>query len=276
MSKLRIKKKKKLYNRLEDFSGNFPVLMCTPVPMLDHKISASLSNFIAGNVARKVALPTTMDSRNPENARNRVIDEFLTKPDMRCHTHLMFIDADTMPVNPYSIEKMLQLDKPVVSGITPIGYKHESTGENGEANTEYGMYWNVRKADPKRNLYLNEMPNKPFAAEYVGASCLLVRRDVLEKLEKPYMKTTYCANEVEFVKGEDYYFCEQIRKAGYEITVHPEIQCRHFHVLDMLDIILMLARYAEGMTDQGVLAGYKARIKELEQELEMLKLPEAV
>ena len=69
--RLKIKKRKReeVYTKTENFSGDYPVLLATPVPMLDHKISAGLSNFIAGVVARKVALPMTLDSRAPENAR---------------------------------------------------------------------------------------------------------------------------------------------------------------------------------------------------------------
>ena len=99
LSKLKIKKRKKplmvkrhqdtTLEGLEKYSGGFKVLICTPVPMYDHKISASLSNFISGCVARQVGLPLTLDSRDPEQARNRAINQFLTNPDFQMHTHIL-------------------------------------------------------------------------------------------------------------------------------------------------------------------------------------------
>ena len=91
---------------------------------------------------------------------------------------------------------------------------------------------------------------------------MLVRRDVLERMEKPYMKSEYDHDEVDFVKGEDYYFCEKARELGYKIWIDPHIQCHHFHVMDMLEIILMLARYAESMNDDKYKKGMRNRIKD--------------
>jgi hypothetical protein len=260
--KLKIKKHNKVHHKIEDFAGGYPVLIATPVPMIDHKISASLSSFIAGAVARQVALPFTLDSRSPEQARNKIISQFLEDPGMKNHTHICFIDADTMPDNPFAIEKLLMHDKAVTSGITPIGYKHEE---------KFGMYWNARLEGAGRNLYLDEMPQKLFKSEFVGGSCLLVRRDVLERLEKPYMKAEYDHDQIEFIKGEDYYFCEKIRELVYKIWIDPHVQCHHFHMLDMLEIILMVADYAKNMGDDKYKIGMQRRIEDQDKIMEAME-----
>jgi hypothetical protein len=273
LSKLRIKKRDKTVEkkmetveehqkRLEGFGGNFEVLMVTPVPMLDHKIIAPLSNFLSGAAARRIGLPKTMDSRNPENARNAMIQEFLHNPDFAHHTHILFVDADTAPIDPYAIEKLLSADKPVISGITPIAYKPK---------TQMGMFWNVRVEGKDRNIWISEVPEKElFKAEYVGASFLLIRRDVLEKLSKPYMKTEYDFEQIQFVKGEDYYLCEKIRNAGFDIWIDPEVQCHHWHSMDMLEMILMISRYA-AQSDDGSTQGLLDKIEEQGKEIEKLK-----
>lgn len=246
-----------------EFAGEYPVVIGVPVPMIDHKFMAGLSHFITGAAARKVGLPLTVDSRNSENGRNQIIEEFLTKPEFKDKKYLFFVDNDTVPVNPHTIEEMIKLDKPVVSGVTPITYKR---------GKDMYMYWNVRREKEKRSLFLDELPNQPFTCDYVGGSCILIRRDVLEKLEPPYQKATYCEKQIHFKIGEDYYFCDKVRNAGFEIWIHPALQCRHYHVLDMLDIILMLARYAQSMTDEGVRKSYEYRIAETLRELEELKI----
>lgn len=260
--KLKLIKKKQPPQKSFTYPENYPVIIGVPVPMIDHKVMIGLSHFITGTSARKVALPLTVDSRNSENGRNRIIKDFLTMPEYKDKTHLFFIDADTVPDDVHALEKMLMLDKPVVSGITPIAHKH---------GKELSLYWNVRREKDKRNLYLDEMPSTPFVADYVGGSCMLIRRDVLEKLEVPYQMATYCDEQINFKIGEDYYFCDKIRNAGFELWVQPQIMCHHYHTMDMLDIIFMLARYAKSMTDEGVIKSYEGKIKDLLDEIERLK-----
>ena len=57
-------------------------------------------------------------------------------------------------------------------------------------------------------------------------------------------------------------FCEKIRELGYKIWVDPHVQCHHFHMLDMLEMILMLADYAESMNDDQYKVGMRNRIKD--------------
>ena len=261
MSKLRIKRRKKLgtpeehAEELGQFSGNFDILVVVPVPTFDHKVCAALSNFLSGVSARHIGLVRLIDGRNPENARNAMIDKFLYDDDYKKHTHILFVDADTCPLNPYALEKLLIADKPIISGITPVLWRQ---------NQQTGMFWNVRIPDKPRNLWLNEVPETGlFKAEYVGASFMLCRRDALEKLSKPYMKLEYDFECIQFKKGEDYYFCEKLRDAGFDIWIDPEVQCHHYHYMDMMEIIQMLSRYGEQNSEE--VAVLKERIEELEK-----------
>jgi hypothetical protein len=217
-------------------SPNFPVLIGVPVPMIDSKNNHRLTGFIAGCAARKIAIPDLPTSRTTEFSRNMIINDFLTRPEYKSMRYLMFIDADTCPIDDYAIERMMMLDKDVVSGVTPIMFGDKDNKQ---------MFWNV-VVGTCGNMPLNELPEKPFRANRVGGSCLLIKREVLEKLKKPYQKPTYDEDYVQFKQSEDYYFCQNILDAGYDIWVDPTVMCHHFHIEDYFDWIEFVTKLLNG------------------------------
>jgi len=214
----------------------FPVMIATPFSSLDKKVSTGLCNFVSGAVGRRVAIPYMIESRAAEFGRNAAIRDFLGNPEYQQHDYLMFLDADTVPMDPFAIETMMAMDKDVVSGVTPI-FIH---GDN-----VFGLNWNVRANGNDWNMYLNEMSNKPFIADKVGGSCMLIKRAVLEALEPPYQKPEYDADHINFAIGEDYYFCNKIRQAGFDIWVNPEIQCHHYHTVDLMDMLKIMVDFVQ-------------------------------
>lgn len=50
----------------------------------------------------------------------------------------------------------------------------------------------------------------------VGGGCMLIKREVFDKLKKPYFQYTP-AGEKTLKKGEDYFFCDKVREAGMKI-----------------------------------------------------------
>ncbi len=61
-------------------------------------------------------------------------------------------------------------------------------------------------------------------------------------MSKPYQKSVMNESHDEFVTSEDYYFCNQIRKAGFDIWIDPTQMCSHFHTVDLLEIVEMIAQ----------------------------------
>lgn len=51
---------------------------------------------------------------------------------------------------------------------------------------------------------------------YIATGCLLIDMSVFKKMEKPYFHVDYVRDANEFL-GEDYSFCETVRKLGYNI-----------------------------------------------------------
>lgn len=147
-------------------------------------------------------------------ARNVIIEAFL-KSDKQ---YLMMVDADTIPpANTISdLISLLEGDgsADVATGITPRIHGKQFT------SNVYINYADVENPSP-----IHELPRSPFRVVGCGASCLLIKREILEKLSKPYCKT------IEFDNGaycsEDLYLCEQVIKAGGTIVAHPGVVCGH-------------------------------------------------
>jgi len=130
----------------------------------------------------------------------------------------MMVDADTIPPMD-AIPKLLSLlegdgGTDMATGITNrIGERHHT------ANV-YRTYQDVENPET-----IGDLPQSPFRVVGCGASCIIIKREILEKISKPYCKT------IEFDNGaycsEDLYLCEQITKAGGTIVAHPGVVCGH-------------------------------------------------
>lgn len=145
-------------------------------------------------------------------ARNTLVDLFMTHSDA---DYLMMVDADTVPPE-HAIDDLLAVDADVVTGVTPI----------------------TRGGEIMTNVFRDETPLKsteeyetPFEVRGCGASCLLIKREVFEKLEKPYFKA------IEFDNGnrcsEDLYFCDAVRGHGMHIVCQPSVVCKHFKTVSL-------------------------------------------
>lgn len=144
-------------------------------------------------------------------ARNTLIQAFL-KSDA---DHLLMIDSDTIP--PVDVVSQLQTllkDCDVATGITPI-IKKEGRSANVFITTK----------DVEKFIPFESLPTIPFEVKGCGASCIMIKRSILEKISEPYCKT------IEFDNGaycsEDLYLCEQITNAGGKIMAHPLVICGH-------------------------------------------------
>jgi GT2 family glycosyltransferase len=190
----------------------------------------STSQFLAKAFARGVADYVCYEARTPDIARNVGILAFLHRPLHARKTHLFLLDDDSTPVNDFVIERLMGLNKPVVAGVTPIIRKSEET---------FDCYWSpiIKNESGKlENIGIDEMPKKQFKAHRTGGTCLLLRRDALQKLEPPYQKFEFNEHQTKLLRSEDIYFSDKLREAGFDIWIDPESICHHFHTQDILDI----------------------------------------
>jgi hypothetical protein len=170
-----------------------------------------------------ISIYPTMSVQPVDNARNEIVDEFL-KSDC---THLFFIDSDTIPP-PEALDQLLKLDCDIATAITPI-----IELDQNRVNDSSGFY--------KRSniLGMNDELLQPDTGvqdvKAAGGSCILIKRKVLEELEKPIFRFVYkdCHPEgVSFngskdMMSEDYYFCAKALGKGFTMKCDTAIIAKH-------------------------------------------------
>lgn len=68
----------------------------------------------------------------------------------------------------------------------------------------------------------DKVPHEPFKVYAAGSAGMLIRRHVLEELEKPYFENTDGSSQ-----NEDLNFCTKVREAGFEIWCNPNESLGH-------------------------------------------------
>ncbi len=158
----------------------------------------------------------TMGVSPVDNARNEIVEEFL-KSDC---THLMMIDADTIPPMD-ALDKLLAHDLDIVTALTPI-IEHDAKRIN-DSNGFYKKYNAVGWDDQflQANVGLQKIRG-------CGASCILIKRNVLEKMEDPWFRFTYKddTGKKTFI-GEDVYFIMMSIGKGFVPMADTSIICGH-------------------------------------------------
>lgn len=123
-------------------------------------------------------------------------------------THLLLTDDD-MVYEKDTLERLLARKKDVI-----------------------GVNYNVRRPTDEFTLvieYLDDVKpkeNEPFKCKAIGGGMLLVDLSILKKVGRPYF--SYDVNkDGAITMSNDWYFCRQIRKAGYDIWCDPTIPVKH-------------------------------------------------
>jgi len=141
-------------------------------------------------------------------------------------THLYFMDSDVVPPE-NTLKRLYDYDLPIVAGLYPMRVNEEDTWSfKGDSERKaYGGWW-------PRSVPL---PDGLTEADAIGGSTLLVKREVFEKLERPWFKIVYKAieNGHAYDEGEDEYFSRIARQAGYKIMVDPAIICKHYNYKEL-------------------------------------------
>lgn len=133
--------------------------------------------------------------------------------------YLLFVDDDmTFPDD--TLDRLISHKKEIIgvasnSRILPLSTTVGLMDEEG----------NYMHPD-KNPTWKMKLPEELFKAYFVGTGVMLIDMKVFEKLSKPYF--TFTSNEDgKVIKGEDGYFCEEAKKAGYEIWCDPTISIGH-------------------------------------------------
>ena len=123
-------------------------------------------------------------------------------------THLLLTDDD-MVYEKETLERLLTHKKDII-----------------------GVNYNVRRITNEFSLvleYLDDVEPKEdeiFKVKAMGGGMILVDINIFKKMEKPYFG--YDVNpDGAITMSNDWYFCRQARKAGYDIWCDPTIPIKH-------------------------------------------------
>ncbi len=191
---------------------------------LPHTGGTHMAWALAFNALKKPEpyLVIEMSGQPVDIARNLICENFLNTG----ATWLFFLDTDVMlgrlePNNTVvndkdALMKMLNYNIPVVTGVY---YRRSDPPVPGI----YKYFPDMRPAPGHRPI--TEYPlDQLFEVDAVGAGCLLIRKDVLEKVPRPWFKFGEIqANEF----SEDFYFNHKCKNHGIPTMCDPSVQCRH-------------------------------------------------
>jgi GT2 family glycosyltransferase len=165
---------------------------------------------------RELALPNgTVCRKLPglpfDQARNQLVKSMLRDGS----PWILFLDDDVIPP-PDTYDKLSSLGKEIVSGvywkrqgkIVPAAY---------------------RKAHPNPTPIPSIVGELPVPVDYVGAGCLLVHRSVFETVKYPWFEWKLDREDLPLHErvGEDFDFCNKARSAGFQVTLHQGVRCKH-------------------------------------------------
>ena len=157
----------------------------------------------------------TVDNCVIQDARNQAVARMF---ETGCDA-VLFIDSDqTFPKD--ALDVLIETHKEIVG--YPIIRKtppyYPNIGRWDEAKGEYVVYEDYPK-------------NYIFQVDYIGMGFTYIRKEVFEKLEKPYFDFEWFVNEKykkgERMVGEDVYFCKRAKAAGFKIWAYPMLEIGH-------------------------------------------------
>lgn len=148
---------------------------------------------------------------NTPNSRNDLVKSMLDGG----HTHLFFMDSDmTFPSN--TLSRLLQHDKEIVAGLYNRKIPPFATV--------------IFKSDPSNKEWSTYNPtpeDKLIEVAAAGTGCMLIKREVFEKLEWPWFSYQPDPNGKQRFMSEDVVFCINAREKGIITYCDCTIKCGH-------------------------------------------------
>lgn len=125
-------------------------------------------------------------------------------------THLYFLGIDTIPPADV-LERLLAHEKGIVGGV----YWGRHGAENGTSQS--AVAW-LHGNTPEENMKIFLGRNRLLKINGMGMDCVLIRRDVLEKVSWMSWEQN----------DDDYPFYDKAFQEGYDCNIDTNIQCRHY------------------------------------------------
>ena len=147
-------------------------------------------------------------------ARNTIVKTFIDQKD---YEWVVFVDDDVVP--PSNALDIIEEDKAydIVAGYAPI-IREFKPGEQSII-MNFANFDGQVPPEPEED-YIYEVKN-------VGFGFIAIKKEVFDKIKKPYFDFFFKDEDGTTVRGEDIYFCDKVREAGFKIMLDPRLKCKH-------------------------------------------------
>lgn len=202
---------------------------------------------VLNNMNIKFMVEFTQNESLISRARNNLIAKAMTNKES---THFMFIDSD-ISWNPIEIIKLIIRDKDLVGGIYPLKTLNFDNIKNIK-NIENKSISDIKKELIKFNYNtINnanaEIKNSCLEVKHIATGFMLIKRNVIEKLQQAYPSTKYIDDigflnkteeenafalfdtsvEYDHYLSEDWLFCERWKSIGGKVYCDITISLSH-------------------------------------------------
>lgn len=174
-----------------------------PLVALKGKPLVSLCSTLCTTDAEMALLVT----EGPYIPYNRLLLVNLAKEE-KCE-YLFFVDSDVVYPKD-TLARLLAHDKDVVAGH----YKMKTAPPMGMAFDLDGT-----------RIPIEAMPHTLFELGAIGCGCMLIKLHIFEKLERPFFQVRIEGDDL--VVSEDVWFCDRVRRAGFQVWCDPTIELYH-------------------------------------------------
>ena len=127
-------------------------------------------------------------------------------------SHVLFVDTD-MHFPPDVAERLIKHDKDIIG----VNYRHRRPGVDSTARGLDDQWVDSGSREGIEQVL------------HTGTGMLLVKRQVFEKLPKPWFETTYREKHDDWM-GEDVFFCTMARVHGFDIWVDHDLSKEVTHI----------------------------------------------
>ena len=132
-------------------------------------------------------------------------------------THLFFMDHDVV-YPPTTLTQLLAHDKDVVA----CHYNMKTTPRLSMAFDLEGDRIPLVEAEP--GDWRLPQPGL-FKLSAIGCGVMLIKLPIFEKLERPFFQVLIEGDDL--IISEDVWFCERVRRAGFDVWCDPTIKVHH-------------------------------------------------
>lgn len=164
---------------------------------------------------------------NVADGRNNLVDIMLKGG----YDYIFFVDNDViLPSN--ALVDLYNMDWYFTTG-TYARKEHRTLTDKDQFTTLYNHDERNKEVYCPTFMCLSSLPpNKLTQVDCCGFGCTLIRKDLFEKIEKPYFffaheETPKPGVRAEYCIGEDMYFCRKVVKSGLQIWAHGNVLCGH-------------------------------------------------